>query len=482
MLCFVLAKPLSLLGQFQSGIFSSNYSGIMGVHINPAGTSWLSDGADFLPGAASFEVTNNNFYLGANPIYKAIDSELFRMVSDSNSESLITYLANNYNLKKDLQLNGYANINAAVYGPSLLINHRNRSFGFITSFKTYSNAVNLPSGLSQFLYNGLKVSESIANKEFRTQGLSFTSASFADFGYTNSNIIINRAEDQWRVGFNARLLIGINAFFFNDLGSTYNITNDSNFVINNSSFSYGFAAHRSALGQTAITPRSGGAAFDVGFVYIRKDHPSPTRVMKKCPNVYGYYRDYQTYKWRVGLSLNDVGGLWFFNQSYSREFNNVNYTYTNIDSLLSGGIFRFDRQLRNKLEAAGITANQKNSFFMLMPTRLNFQFDGHIKGNWYAGILLAQRLSMPSILGIKSANIITGTIRYERQYFELAFPFSAIEYIYPTAGAYVRLGFLFFGTNTLPEIVGLRDIRNIDFYAGIKINIGFVGSRFGMGY
>jgi hypothetical protein len=57
-----------------------------------------------------------------------------------------------------------------------------------------------------------------------------------------------------------------------------------------------------------------------------------------------------------------------------------------------------------------------------------------------------------------------------------------IELNYPTAGFYGRLGFLFFGTNTLPELIGIRKIRNADFYFGIKLNLSFVGSGFGMGF
>lgn len=470
-------------GQFQSGIFSSNYSGVMGVHINPAGTSWLSDGADFLPGAAGFEATNSNFYIPAKPIYQTINKQLFRVVSDTNSDNLITYLVNNYNLKKDIQPNGYAHINGAIYGPSLLINYRKRSFGIITSFKTYSSAINLPPILAQFLYNGAKLSGNIMDKPFSTSGLNLTSASFIDIGYTNSNIVADRAANQWRVGFNIRALVGVNAFFFNDLGSEYNVKNDSDFFIKNASFSYGFAAHNKSMGQTFITPRAGGAALDLGILYIRKDHPSPTRVKKKCPNVYGFYRDYQTYKWRFGASITDVGGLWFFNQSYYRRFDEVNYNYVFIDSLFMGGVFSFDRKVKNKLENdAGETGTYRSNFFLLMPTRLNVQFDAHVNGNWYAGFLLTQRLIIPGILGMRTANIATITLRYERQFFECAIPVSVINYKYPTAGAFVRLGFLFFGTNTLPEIIGARNIRNIDFYAGIKLNIGFVGSRFGMGF
>lgn len=469
--------------QFQTGVLSSNYSGVMGVHINPAGTSWLSDGADFVPVAGSFEATNNHYKLQAQPLYELMNGSFFKVVSDTNNDNIITHLVENYYLRKDLQPNGFANINAALYGPSLLINYRKRSFGFITSFKTYSSASNIPPDLANFLFNGAKVTPATINIPYKLNGFTAVAGSFVDLGYTNSNLVYDHAEDQLRFGFNARLLIGLNAYYIRDLSNTeLTLGADSVLQIKNGGVNYGFAAHSTYKGEKFLTPRAYGAAFDLGFLYVRKDHPSPTRVKKKCPNIYGWYRDYQTYKWRLGVSVTDIGSLFFVTQSYNRTYENINYGWKNFDSLVYSGVFSFDNRVRNNFGSnPNINAQSSESFYMIMPTRLNVQFDVHVKNHWYANLLLAQRLTITPLRSFISTNVLSTSLRYERQFFEFAVPVSLIDYTYPTGGVYLRLGFVYFGTNTLPELIGLRDIKNVDLYAGIKINLGFLGRR-GMGF
>ncbi|MFN4082405.1 MAG: DUF5723 family protein [Bacteroidia bacterium] len=479
----LLLKSTVVFSQFQSGIFSSNFSGIMGVHVNPAGTSWLSDGADFLPLAFGIEALNNGFYLDAKPITHYLNRSLADIANDTLIDNAINNLKSRYRLKKNLQPDGYARIHGVVFGPSLLINHRKRSFGFITSLKTYTSGVNMPPEMISFIFDAGEPSSINLNKPFSTSGFNFASANFLDLGYTNSNLVFNSAFDQVRFGFNARFLIGITSFFFNDFGSTYTINSDTSITFKDAGFKYGYAAHRPSLKEKLLTPRAGGTALDIGVLYVRKKYPSPTRVKKKCPNIYGYYRDYQTYKWRFGASVTDIGSLFFFNQTYYRKVENINYNYKGADSLVLSAISKFDVNVKSRIAAqSGVTYNERSSFNMVMPTRLNLQFDAHLKNHWYAGFLLSQRISIPGLIAIRSANIITSSLRYETQYFEFALPVSVIEYNYPTAGLYARIGFLFFGTNTLPELIGVRNIKNLDFYMGIKVNLGFVGSRFGMGF
>jgi len=473
---------ISSYAQFQTGIYTSNYSGVMGIHLNPAGTSWLSDGADFSPAAVNAGIVNNNHYFEAQPLINKFNSNLFTVLSDTNTKAVTDNLRKLFAFKKDIQGLGYIFSNATIYGPSALINYRKKAYGITTAIKTYIGAIDINPVFQEILSDGIG-KEKLDNVPFDMKNNRWTSVTFLDLGYNYSVRFIDGAERQWRFGYNLHFQIAHNAFYFNDRGAELEQLPDSSLKLRNTNFDYGFAFQNTSKGQNLYTPRAFGLGVDLGIIYVRKKHPSPQRVKKKCPNIYGWYREFQTYRWRAGASITDIGGLYFFNQSYSRQTGNYNRDWRRFDTLFVVGPFTFDNALRNT-EHFGPTAtvNESGSFFMMHPTMINLQFDAFLKPNLFLNLQLSQRVPPFLAASVLRANIATMSLRYETQFFELSVPVSVVEYSYPYVGMSARLGWFFFGTNSLPEWLGMRTIKGFDIYAGIKMNVGFIGNRFGMGF
>src|ERR1044072_7013879 len=136
--CLLTLAPPAVFAQFQTGIASSNHSGVMGVTINPAFTNLLSNGTDFMPFSFSSSIMNNDFFLPAKPITGVIRPEIFQAFTQNEQQSGETInqkFERLFNLKRDLKTNGYIFSQAQAYGPSVLVNAGKHSFGLLTSFK-----------------------------------------------------------------------------------------------------------------------------------------------------------------------------------------------------------------------------------------------------------------------------------------------------------------------------------------------------------
>jgi hypothetical protein len=83
LLLVLIVLVVKIQAQFQTGIYSSNFSGVMGPMINPSSTNWLSNSTDFMPIGVSFNVMNNGFYMPAQPLPTLLGTSLSQLMSDT---------------------------------------------------------------------------------------------------------------------------------------------------------------------------------------------------------------------------------------------------------------------------------------------------------------------------------------------------------------------------------------------------------------
>ena len=112
---------------------------------------------------------------------------------------------------------------------------------------------------------------------------------------------------------------------------------------------------------------------------------------------------------------------------------------------------------------------------MSLPTFMSVQFDYnlwasrvYVNGTIIQGIPAGRRT-----FGVRHANSLSVTPRYESYWIELALPFSLYEYRYPQMGAAVRLGPLTVGTDKLISWISRTDLYGADIYMHLKIPIQY---------
>ncbi|MCF8254623.1 MAG: DUF5723 family protein [Bacteroidia bacterium] len=462
--------------QFPTGISTSNYSGVMGISINPANTNYLNNGTDFMLFGFSGNAMNNGLYMNAKPVTKIISPEIidaFSNKENNNGESVSQTFDRVFDMKRDLKDNNYIFADATIYGPSFLINLRKHSFGILSSFKTASSTVKLAPEMLTFLLKGSTASD-LQYKTFKLNNVVSGTLVYTDIAFNYSYQIFENDRTKQRLGASVHYLKGINSINFEDLGNTtWSFIGDSSIYMTKGDFSYNYAATKSAEIKDLLERRGSGFSFDLGYTYMKKKKSRPTR-LTVCPNIrfLGRIRTYQEYKWRLGVAIMDIGYIKFNNQTVTNNYKNAYGETKNLDLSFYNGVFALERQLRESLSGnPGTILTNEKEYTVFTPMRFNFQFDYYFRENLFFNFSGTQRIPMPGTLAMRAPNILSLTTRYEKQNYEIGVPISLIEYQYPVLGFNFRVGPFYMGTNHLLEMVGIRKIKGLDLFLGLKFNL-----------
>ncbi|MDP3930400.1 MAG: DUF5723 family protein [Bacteroidota bacterium] len=463
-------------GQFQTGMPTSNLAGVMGITVNPANTNYLNNGTDFLLFSASMSILNNGFYLDRKPIpalFSPSNISAFTGKSATGEKENINETFDRvFNLRRSLKDNNYIFADAVIYGPSMLINHKKHSFGFTTAFKTNSGTVRLAPEMAIFMLKGPSAIE-LQEKSFNWNNVISGTLVYTDIALNYSYEILDTYKSKHRIGISAHYLNGINSIDIADNGnSKWSFIGDSSIAMENGNFRYNYAATKSGKMSELLASRGKGFAFDLGYTYVRKSKARPT-IITVCPNISfgGSVREYQSYKWKFGVSLMDVGFIDFNHQTIASTFADASGISKNLDQEFYKGVFALDRRLQFDFSGIGQAKyTRETAYRHYTATRFQFQFDYNYKNNIFFNFSGSQRLPMPGAISMVAPNILSLTTRFEKMQYEWGVPISLIEYQHPIMGLYFRYGPFYLGTNHLLETVGIRNIRGADFFFGLKFN------------
>lgn len=470
--CFALTAE----AQFQGGFLTGTQAGVMGVTLNPANTNYLNNGTDFLLAGFSTSVLNNGFYLQPKPITQYVNGDIVRSLTKKDEgnpqESINQKFDRIFDLKRDLKDNNYIFADATIQGPSILINHHKHSFGLLTSLRNNSNTVRLSPEMAILMLKGANATELIG----QNMSLNFVSSNTmvtSDIAFNYSYQIVNNYKSIQRLGFTAHYLSGIASVVFqanND--ALWQFVGDSTIYANPTDLYYGYSATKSEKAGDLFESRGKGFAFDIGYTYVRKKKSRPTR-LTVCPNIrfLGRIREYQEYKWKFGAAIMDIGYMNFNYQTSFNTYENATGGLKNLDQEFYRGVFALERALYFGLSGPGTEYKNEKAFTQALPTRLNVQFDYQYKNNLYFNFAATHRLPLPGTVAMKAVNVMSFTTRFEREKYDLYMPINLIEYQIPTLGFGFRTGPFYMGTNHLLEMVGLRKIKGVDLFFGLKFNL-----------
>ena len=180
-----------------------------------------------------------------------------------------------------------------------------------------------------------------------------------------------------------------------------------------------------------------------------------------------WYRDKDKYKFRVGASILDLGGMTFTKGGLSRDFTvNSNSlfdlnTFDNANSLLE-----FD-QIIDSLITSSSTTDQSwitsedtaSTFYMRTPSAFSFQFDYHIWNWFYVNATgMFNIISSKKATKVKIPNQFSITPSFDFAWFGLHLPVSVNEYSGFKAGV-AALGPLTIGITDFKPLFATGKIR-----------------------
>ncbi len=430
------------------GYDTDNYSGIHGVLANPASMADSRLRADInLFSVSAFGAQN----YAEIDYRKAIESSYKDVRFTDEGEQEVKYIG------LDRKSSGLVNLD--VLGPSFMFSiNEKESAAFHSRVRGFGN-LNEIDGRYQALFDeGLdNQTDSVLFVDENSFG---TAVSILEFGVSYARVLKDDKQNFLKGGITFKY---VKPMYYLGGGFTDAILNfDPDDAANNDVFGElnlqgsnltdpeddgyrngGFADPR-------WTSKTSGFGFDIGFVYeyrpkFRKNI-SKDNVIKQVK-----FRHINTYKFRVGVSLLDIGRMKF--ESATSE----TYNLSNLPSELNEG--EFDLRTNEEIK-------------MSLPSTLRIDGDWAVSKKFYVNALTRLSLiSKEKRYAVRYANQFTINPRLETRWLSVFSPFSITQFSGVQWGLGTRVGPLVLGSGNLLGSLVDRKTRAFDVYLGLKIPI-----------
>lgn len=439
---------MSLTAQYQSPSRIENYAGSSSIFLNPASSSvyplrWdlnLISGAFYMDNSIGYISNASVFDIGNN-------ADQIKAGWDMEAQSNAPLVADFY---RDTLSNKYAQISTTVNGPAFMFNtNGGQSIGAFYNFRAMGGSPNIPGSINYYNYIEKQVDEYI----------NFPSASFSFLAWDEIGVhFSNRfptASGYLSAGINLKYIRGYEAAYFslnNDTDIRFDSSNEV--IVDGIDFQYAYTTHNTDVAEGAdynVNPTGKGFAVDLGVNYVVED-------------------DSDTYKLRLGASLNDIGSVSFKTDAevhglrgpQSITFDESTYqSFTTIEEVR-------DQASQDVLGALGLSQIDM-PLSMAMPTTFSLQADYKIVEYLYASAIFINRISF-SDFAVKATNLISVAPRFEHRWGMFSIPVNITEYKRVKVGAAIRLGYFIIGTDDLGSLMGSDELRSTDIYFGVKAN------------
>ncbi|MEO1260911.1 MAG: DUF5723 family protein [Bacteroidota bacterium] len=454
LISFILMFPLLAVSQEQLGLRLENYAGANSISLNPAGNltnpfSWdlnligaglhLENNYAFIPQTNTLDLLRNGsgreFVLAEDQV-SSTPSDLY--VLDFYDDGRKRYLISN----------------AFVAGPSLVLNvHENHSVGFFMNFRTFFSALDFSNELSYYKYD--------ARAEFDPFPVGPFSGAFMSWSEIGLNYAVRVPTRTGFMGFgiNLKRLVGYEAgYLINHQAWTHTKLPDDHVTAQNTSGEYGLTTSYLDNNEFDAKGNGSGVGVDIGFLYVIQD-----------------YED--SYKWRFGASLLDLGAIKFSENTQTHQVQNNGTFELDLrefdDFDLPDEWDAFLQHFSNEALGDAQASLTGNSFTAGLPSAFSLQADYNINDQFFANALFMHHLPLWEI-GPKRESLMAVTPRFEHPWLSVSMPVELVNWERVNVGLAARLGYLVIGSDNIGSWFGRGDYSGTDFYMALKLNrIGF---------
>lgn len=421
------------------GYHTSTYAGINAVHINPAlitGTNYKKFDLSLVAGHANI---SNSYVLVSSETL--VNYDLF---SDPNFQQ--NYMSEVIN---GLHKSAFANVN--IQGPAVLVNITSRdAIGFSPRVRGFVNADHVDERLARLLYRGLDF-PALWNQTLEHDYMSVNANLWAEYGLSYARTIYEDDKQSFKGGISLRLLQGLASGYLTARDGSYLFYNDDSMALNRMNMSYGVTQNLESNSFSFDFVGGPGFGMDLGFTYERFPEANNNGIIRKKQNnnrLPGIFAPDETrYKWKVGLSINDIGSIPYTKSANSRDFYaDVNpFVFNTFDGI--NGV----NSLNNRIQANFQQANDNAEYWMDLPTHMNVFFDYRFQKGFALNTTGQIAFQHGQMDDTKNHYLyqISVTPRWESKWFGVYMPVSFNEHLLFNLGVSLRLGPLVIGTGDL---------------------------------
>jgi hypothetical protein len=438
--------------QEQLGFHTDNYSGINSVLLNPAGHAntpfnWdinLAEGAFFLENnyfnVTPFrtldinKVSTDDFYYGPD-------------IKDPNElpgEAIIVDFIDNGKTR-------FATIESHLMGPSFFVRiNESSTIGLTTGMRFFASGTGITDNLSYYKYFAQPFFEGFEVKKF-SMGL----LAWSEIG-VNYMHQVELDGGNLAIGVTAKYLMGHEGAFLNS-DASFQLTKLPGDTLSGGAinFNYGYTTTNLNPDKAQFKKNGSGFGFDLGFVFTADEFD-------------------EGYTWKIGASLLDIGKI-KFTQNAKNHFANTN----EVRNLATAGFQMtespgeaFESEIRyfsEQMLGDSTLSLKGDNFSMWLPGAISVQAEYAFTQNVFINATVVQGIPFGGA-GIRRANLIAVTPRFEHRWFGVSAPLSIYNWQDARVGLNARLAFLTFGTSNLGSIFRQSTYTGTDFYFAVKLN------------
>lgn len=449
---------ISCFSQNYLGYAHSNYAGIVGASYNPASLADNVYSMDILVAGAGLEVGNN--YVG---IKRSTLNKTF------GPQNLIL---------RERDTKKAAFIRSEILLPGIMFSNGKVGWGVDMKIRTYANVEGLSEDLAHIFAYELD-DPSHFEQTLYNRHIGVTALSWFELGGTYAKTIWTGAEHFMSVGFRPKFILGLGGAyaFVNDAG--YNFRNDSTLSIARADADFGISDNFSFSSTMQPSWRLGfnpGLGIDAGFIYeFRPDAMQKEEKEKKKGKDWPGFRDRPVYKYRIGVSITDLGFVHFrhgeFSDHYAVQSNLWDYDGDVWNPTSPVPLYNvFDQRTQGSKKGTGM--------WMRLPLALNLQYDYFVGKSFFVNANVFSGIYLRNNDGKKVHELtrISITPRWDKRWFGVWMPLSFSRFGNLCVGTGFRAGpFIIGTTNVLPLVFKNKTTYTADIYFALKVPLFPVG-------
>ena len=449
---------LNAYSQDMLGIVNSNYSGVMGIGLNPSGMVGSKLYMDYNLIGFNVSVDNNYAYITSDDFYNLFKGiEPVYYTSKHEKRNFAYY--DNGNLK-----NGY--VDSKVLGPGAMLVYGKHAFGLTTAYRTLASFNNLPPDVATFLYEAIDYPPQQMKLYSHDKPIRGSALSWLEIGISYSYLFHRKKWEFWSLGISLKPLIGYTGFYTSVNKVDYMIENDSTAHLRSVDFQYGYSLPLNYNDNSFISSFKRGFGFstDIGITYqkTRKGHNN------------GYFsrlceQRYDSYNYKFGFSVLDLGYISFTKNAEEIKYSDASaYWYEPDDTLPNSSISEINTKIAYYF---GKPDEVSSSLSMYLPTALSLQYDRWMWRRFYLNGTLIYGFKFGD-RSVKRPTVLSFTPRWESAKFELSLPVSFYEWNpVPKIGFAIRYGGFYIGSDNLNPLFKISDFTGFSIYFGMRLNL-----------
>jgi hypothetical protein len=431
----LLATHLCLLSQEKAGIANSNYLSTTSIFLNPSSSVDSRTYMQLNLGAGYAFGMNNIGYIPKFSFWEPLKTYL--------KTQTITVEPQVSTLKWNKFMYGYGSID----GPVFVMSKRNYGIGFFVRGRSVVEGNGTPYNLTNILL-GRKLVTINGSEDINVNKARFGDMTWFEAGGNFGIMALRHQNHMITVGGNLKYIRAINLIY----------GHVTNLVADQSDTAVDIQSVKAKIRFTENDLKAGnGMGLDIGITYKKMLGPVETynahSTQSNC--------QYVDYKYKIGVSLRDLGYVRFKKNTTLADINGSGYFYTNKD----------EAYYRSTLGPDLNAPFQHRPFLASLPSNLSVQFDYNFGYNFYFNATAVQSILPSRFTGVQSHNLIVFCPRYETKVFEASMPVIFHRYLYPQLGLAFRVRTFTLGFDNMFPLFFKKTTYGVGIYASVGVSL-----------